>query len=116
MCIQQKEISVIKRPCRRHPRGLDGRRVPDVDVERQHPVLDLEVSQDLDHLLEEQLSPLEPQPHVVEVDRVAAPDGGLQLVRVVHVAQDHHGARVPMLLFVVKVTEFFEIDNGSDYY
>jgi hypothetical protein len=46
----------------------------------------------------------------VEVDRVAAPDGDLQLVGVVHVAQDDHGARVPMLLFVVEVTE---ISNGK---
>lgn len=111
---EEKEISVIKRPRRRHPRGLDGRRVPDVDVERQHPVLDLEVFQDLDHLLEQQLSPLEPHPHVVEVDGVAAPDGHLELVRVVHVAQDHHGARVPVLLLVVKVTEIFY--SMIDYY
>jgi hypothetical protein len=105
------KISVVKRPCRRHPRGLDGRRAPDVDVERQHPVLDLEVSQDLDHLLEQQLPPLEPHPHVVEVDRLAAPDGDLQLVRVVHVAQDDHGARVPVLLLVVKVTANLQVNK-----
>lgn len=81
------------------------RRVPNIDVKLQHPVFDIEISQNLHHLLENQLPPLESHPHVLEVDGVAAPYGYLESVCIVNVTEHDHGTRVPMFFLVVKVAE-----------
>lgn len=95
----------MRRPCRGHPSGIDRRRIANIYVERKHPVLDVKVSQDLHHLVENELPPVEPHPHVLEIDGVPAPDGYFQPVCVVDVAEHDHGARVPVLFLVVKVAE-----------
>ena len=57
-------------PCRRHSSGLKRGCVAHVHVKGQHPVLDTHVLQDSDHLLEHQLPPHKPHPHVLEVEGV----------------------------------------------
>ena len=84
---------------------MDRGGVPNIDVELQHPVFDVEISQNLHHLLENQLPPLESHPYVLEVDGVAAPYGYLESVCIINVAEHDHGARVPMFFLVVEITE-----------
>ena len=91
-------------PCRWHPCGLNRGRIPYVDVKGQHPVLNVEVLQDFDHLLEHELPPHEPHPHVLEVECVPEPYGYFQLVGVINISEDNHSAGVPMFLFGVDVT------------
>ena len=84
---------------------MDRRGSANIYVEWQHPVFYVKISQDLHHLVKNEFSPVEPHPHVLEVDGVAAPYGYSQSVCVIDVAQHDHRSRVPVVFLVVKVAE-----------
>lgn len=79
------------------------RQVPHVHVEGEHPVLDPELPEDLDHLLDQEGSPGPPLPHVLVVRPMSKPQAQHHPVHVLHILYDHGRRWVPVLALALDV-------------
>lgn len=62
-----------KRPCRRHPGGVDSRHCTNVDVDRIKPILNVQLFKNLNHFFNQKGSPFPPLSHVLMIHPMSHP-------------------------------------------